>query len=85
MPELATSVSLGFAALGDGGAQTKVSAIPSREHQEPGMRARDAWPPPRIDGGRAGKPLSRPGGNAAMAEGFSPACLRQLETRRFPR
>jgi hypothetical protein len=46
MPELATSVSLGFAALGDGGAQTKVSAIPSRQHQGPGMRARDARPPP---------------------------------------
>jgi hypothetical protein len=74
-PELATSVSLGFAA----------------QHHRDNTKDRGCAPetrghlPPRIDGGRAGKPLSRPGGNAAMGEGFSPACLRQLETRRFPR
>ena len=83
MPQPAPSASLGFAALGDGGAQTKVSATPSRQHQGLGnARQRRAT---RIDGGRAGKPLSRPGGKAAMAEGFAPVCLRQLETRRFPR
>ena len=36
MPQPATSVSLGFAALGDGGAQTRVSATPSRQRQGPG-------------------------------------------------
>jgi len=36
MPQPAPSASLGFAALGDGGAQTKVSATPSRQHQGPG-------------------------------------------------
>jgi len=67
MPEPATLASLGFAALGDGGAQhhrdsTKDRGC-ARETRGPRAAGRGHLLP-RIDGGCTGNPLSTPGGIA---------------------